>query len=251
MDVARINGVALHAPGNRPSEEDLRQRACTELLRQAAQRDGLLPSTDAPCADGAISEAAAAAIDAHIERAVHVPPPSDAACRRHFAANARAYATGERLHLRHILFAVTPGVDVALLRRRAEAALLELRCDDGTGFPTAARTLSNCPSGAEGGDLGWLGASDCASEFAKDVFTHVGLGVLPRLIHSRFGLHIVEVLAREPGAVPGYESVRDAVAKALMRQGFVTALRQYLSVLAGAAELEGVDLEGARTPLVQ
>ena len=251
MDVARINGIPLHAPGNRPGEEELRQRACTELLRQAAQRDGLLPSTDMPSADGAISEAAATAIDAHIDRAVQVPPPSEAACRRHFAANARAYATGERLRLRHVLFAVTPGVDVAVLRRRAEAALLELRCDDGTGFPTAARTLSNCPSGAEGGDLGWLEAADCASEFAKDVFAHVGLGVLPRLIHSRFGLHIVEVLAREPGAVPEYESVRDAVATSLMRQGFVTALRQYLSVLAGAAEVEGVDLEGARTPLVQ
>lgn len=251
MDVARINGVPLHAPGKRPAAEELRQRACTELLRQAAQREGMLSTTDAPSVDGAISEAAAAAIDAHIDRAVHVPPPSDASCRRHFAANARAYAKGERLHLRHILFAVTPGVDVAVLRRRAEATLLELRCDDGTGFPTAARTLSNCPSGAEGGDLGWLAAADCASEFAKEVFAHAGLGVLPRLVHSRFGLHIVEVLAREPGTVPEYDTVRDAVATTLTRQGFVTALRQYLRVLAGQAQIEGVDLEGARTPLVQ
>jgi len=250
-DVARINGVPLHAPGERPAAEELRQRACMELLRQAAQREGLLAATDTPSADGTISEAASAAVDAHIDRAVRVPPPSDAACRRHFAANARAYAKGERLRLRHILFAVTPGVDVAALRRRAEAALLELRCDDGTGFPAAARTLSNCPSGAEGGDLGWLAAEDCASEFAKDVFAHAGLGVLPRLVHSRFGLHIVEVLAREPGAAPEYETVRDAVATTLTRHGFVTVLRQYLRVLAGDARIEGVDLEGAQTPLVQ
>ena len=43
----RINGVALHAPGEALSAEELRQRACTELLRQAAQAAGLLAASDA------------------------------------------------------------------------------------------------------------------------------------------------------------------------------------------------------------
>ena len=58
--VARINGVALHAAGEALSPEELRQRACTELLRQAAQRAGLLAASDAASADGVISEAATA-----------------------------------------------------------------------------------------------------------------------------------------------------------------------------------------------
>jgi peptidyl-prolyl cis-trans isomerase C len=227
----------------------LRQRACTELLRQAAQRAGLLDPSDAPGLDGSISEAAAAAIDAHIDRAVQVPPPSDEVCRRYFVSNARSYATGERLRLRHVLFAVTPGVDVNALRKRAEATLLDART--GHTFVEAARTLSNCPTGAAGGELGWLAASDCVPEFAKDVFSHVGVGVLPRLVHSRFGFHVVEVLEREAGAAPVYEAVRGAVARTLERQAFVTALRQYLQVLAGAADIEGLDLESADTPLVQ
>ena len=45
MPVARINGVALHAPGETLTPDELRQRACTELLRQAAQRAGLLAAT--------------------------------------------------------------------------------------------------------------------------------------------------------------------------------------------------------------
>ena len=61
----------------------------------------------------------------------------------------------------------------------------------------------------------------------------------------------MEVLEREAGVVPTYEAVRGAVARTLERQAFVTALRQYLSVLAGAADIEGVDLESADTPLVQ
>jgi len=252
--VARINGVALHGPAVAVAPEALRQRACTELLRQAAQREGLLGVDDAPATDGAISEAATAAIDALLERELAVPEPSDEACRRYHAAHAARYAAGERVRVRHILFAVTPGVDVVALRERAEGALLDVRCHDGTagdGFADAARALSNCPSGAEGGHLGWVEARDCAPEFARELFGKTEVGVLPRLVHSRFGLHVVEVQAREPGVVPEFAAVRCAVAVALRQQSFVTALRQYLHVLAGAAIVEGVDLEGADQSLVQ
>ena len=50
---ARVNGVALHAPHETLAPEELRQRACTELLRQAAQRVGLLDPIEACAADGA------------------------------------------------------------------------------------------------------------------------------------------------------------------------------------------------------
>ena len=251
--IAKVGGVPLHADGAALPPEELRQRACTELLRQAAQRAGLLDAADTPTADGVISEAAAAAIDALLERSLNVPEPTEEACRRHHAAHAAAYRTGERVRARHILFAVTPGVDVAALRKQAEPVYLDVRCHDGRGggFAEAARKWSNCPSGQHGGDLGWLEAADCAPEFARELFGHAEVGVLPRLVHSRFGLHVVEVLEREPGAAQPFESVRGAVAMALKQQAFVTALRQYLSLLAGEATVEGVELDAADTPLVR
>jgi len=252
--VARINGIALHEPGATLAPDDLRQRACTELLRQAAQRAGLLDAADAPATDGVISAAAASAIEALLEQALNVPEPSEEACSRHFTAHAAEYRTGERVQLRHILFAVTPGVDVVALRKRAESTLLDVRCHDGKatdGFASAARASSNCPSGAEGGDLGLLRAADCAPEFAREVFGHAEVGVLPRLVHSRFGLHVVEVLAREPGAAQPFAAVRGAVAMSLRQQAYVTALRQYLRLLAGEAVMECVDLDAADTPLAQ
>jgi peptidyl-prolyl cis-trans isomerase C len=252
--VARINAVALHAPGEAIAPQTLRQRACTELLRQSAQREGLLAAADTPGTDGAISEAATVAIDALLERALKVPEPPDEACRRYYAAHASRFATGERARVRHILFAVTPGVDVVALRKRAEATLLDVRCHDGAArdrFAEGARTLSNCPSGAGGGELGALAADDCAPEFAREIFGRIEIGVLPRLVHSRFGLHVVEVISREPGVTPAFDALRGAVANALRQQGFIIALRQYLRLLAGAAAIEGVDLEGADTPLVQ
>ena len=99
--------------------------------------------------------------------------------------------------------------------------------------------------------MGWLVNSDCAPEFAKELFGHTDVGVLPRLVHSRFGLHVVEVLERDPGQEQAFESVRGAVTLALRQKTYVTALRQYLGLLAGAAQVEGVDLEASDSPLVQ
>jgi peptidyl-prolyl cis-trans isomerase C len=230
------------------------------LLQAEAVRAGLLDAAEAPPQDGVPTEAAAAAIEQLVERELVLPDPDETALRRHHAANpARFGGTGERVRLRHVLFAVTPGVDVKALRERAEACLIDLRASgpggsrasgpggsraSGPGEPTAgadrdrrfakaARELSNCPSAAEGGELGWLAAADCAPEFAREIFFgHTEVGVLPRLVHSRFGLHVVEVLERQAGQAPPFEAVREAVARSLGAQAYVTALQQYLRVLA-------------------
>jgi peptidyl-prolyl cis-trans isomerase C len=252
--IARINGVALHVQEEILSPDELRQRACTELLRQAAQAAGLLAAGDVATEDGVTSDAATGAIEALLEQALAVPEPSDEDCRRHYAAHQGRYRRGERVRVRHILFAVTPGVDVVALRKQAEPVFLDVRCHDGQTadrFADAARQWSNCPSGADGGDLGWLSAEDCAPEFARELFGRIEVGVLPRLVHSRFGLHVVEVLEREAGVAQTFESVRGAVANALRQQAFVTALKQYLQLLAGRAVVEGVELDAADTPLVQ
>ena len=268
-----INGVLLNPLQESLSTEELRQRACTELLRQTVIAAGQLDAADPGPGpgDGAISEAASEAIAAWLEQELQLPDPSETACRRHHAAHPARYRSGERVRVRHILFAVTPGMDVVRLRNRAETCLLDVRCHDGSrgstaksvasntsstsdasdGFAKSARELSNCPSGEDGGDLGWLANTDCAPEFARELFGHVEVGVLPRLVHSRFGLHVVEVIEREGGVAQSFESVRGAVATALRQQTYVAALRQYLQVLAGQARIEGVDLDAASSPLVQ
>ncbi len=251
---ASINGVPLLAPGEQLGAEELRQRACTELLRQAAQQDGLLPPDDPAPQAGAFSEAASDAIERWLEKNLNVPDPTDEACQRHYAAHQARYRLGERVRARHILFGVTPGVDVAALRSRAEACLLDVRCHDGSGadaFAKAAGELSNCPSGAQGGNLGWLSAEEFAPEMVQELFGRAEIGVLPRLVHSRFGLHVVEVLERDGGAQQPYEAVRGAVQLALRQQSWITALRQCLQLLAAEADVQGVDLDEATSPLVQ
>lgn len=254
LPMPRINDISLNPLGLDLPPEALRRRACTELLRQAAMQAGLLDASDVAPADGIVSEDASQAIETLLERELNLPQPTADACRRHHAAHPARYRTGERLRVRHILFGVMPGADVVALRERAEACLLDVRChgrDDDDIFGKSARVLSNCPSGEQGGDLGWLIPEDCAPELARELFGHAEVGVLPRLVHSRFGLHVVEVLQRDPGVAQPFEAVRDAVAMELRQRAYVTALRQYLRVLAGGAVVEGVELDSSQTPLVQ
>ena len=251
--IASINDVALHSADEVLPADELRQRACSELLRQAAIAQGLLSADDAPAERGVPSAEATTAIETLLEQQLIIPEPSEDECRRHHAAHQASYSTGERVEARHILFAVTAGVDIVALRNRAETTLLDVRCHDGSDdkFAQAASTQSNCPSGAEGGNLGWLTAADCAPEFAKELFGHAEVGVLPRLVHSRFGFHVVEVLARQPGALQPFDTVRGAVVMALRQKAYVTALRHTLQQLATEASIVGVDLETAQTPLIQ
>lgn len=250
---ASVNGVALHPPGQTLDAETLRQRACSELLRQAAQDAGLLGIEDRASPDGVLSADASDAIERLLERELTRAEPDEAACRRHYAAHEATYRQGDRVLLRHILFAVTPGVDVRRLRDRAEQALLELRCADANDdlFARRAAELSNCPSAEQGGALGWVTAQDLAPELARELFSGQEVGVLPRLVHSRFGLHVVEVLRREVGTVAPFESVQAAVRLSLQQQAWATALRHHLQRLAGQAALVGVDLDGAASPLLQ
>lgn len=254
--IASINGIHLHEAGEVLDEQTLRERACTELLRQQAVSAGLLPrftGLSAPEPDDATRRA----IEALLEAEVHSPEPGTEECRRHYEAHKPRFVVGQALHVRHILFAVTPGVPVNALAQRAEAALLELSRQGVSidRFAQLAAELSNCPSSAQGGDLGWITPQDCAPELAKALFLQndaiQALGLHPRLVHSRFGLHIVDVLAREPGRLPEFAELQAQIGARLALQSQATALRQYMQLLVGQADVEGVELEGADTPLVQ
>lgn len=253
---ASINGVALHEPGEALDADTLRERAYGELLRQRAVHRGLLPFTPvlvAPELDAAERHV----IEAMTDDEVPVAEATDEECRRYYEANKSHFIVGQALQVRHILFAVTPGVNVHALTQRAEAALLELsRKGVPPGrFEQLAAELSNCPSSAQGGDLGWLAPEDCAPELANELFhqsdSRGGMGVHPRLVHTRFGLHIIEVLGRRKGTLPPFEEVALSIRQRLQHQSRATALRQYVRLLVGQARVEGIELEGADSPLVQ
>lgn len=233
-EVITVNGVAV----------DSAPAAARELLRQQALASGLL-------AEGAPANEADAAIERLLEREVAVPEPGETECRRFYDAHPALFSAGELAAVRHILFQVTPGTPVGALRAKAEGVLSEL-LKMPERFEALARECSNCPSSQHGGNLGQLQRGESAPEFEAALFSGTWTGVHAQLVKTRFGFHILAVDRRAPpGKRPPFEAVRERVAERLRAATLERALAQYVRLLAGRADVRGVDLGAVATPLVQ
>jgi peptidyl-prolyl cis-trans isomerase C len=243
--------AAAFAGAPDPHAAACRALAVRELLLQRAGELGLLEDGAArERVTFASREAEDAVIARVLESEILTPVASDEECRRIYDAHPDRYASGELVEARHILFAVTPGVPVAALRAEAERVLAELVAQP-EAFNERARTLSNCPSGQNGGILGQFGRGQMVPEFDKAVFGTAATGVLPGLIATRYGFHIVRVDHRIAGRTLPFDQVRSRIAAELAARVEARSLRQYVQMLAGRAQIEGVDLAAAATPLVQ
>ncbi|HSQ02455.1 MAG TPA: peptidylprolyl isomerase, partial [Burkholderiales bacterium] len=131
-----------------------------------------------------------------------------------------------------------------------EATLKQVRANPSL-FASLAARFSNCPSGANGGNLGQLQRSDTVPEFAAAVFDGDTTGVLPHLVHTRYGFHIVRVARRVRGVVLDFEAAKPLVADELHARVKVKAAEQYIRRLAGEARIVGIDLHATSAPLVQ
>ena len=154
------------------------------------------------------------------------------------------------MHARHILFQVTPSVRIPEICARAEQTLNELLREPDR-FAAVAAEMSNCPSGQHGGNLGQIGRGDTVPEFEKAIFRMGPTGLLRELVKTRHGFHIVAIDRRIPGKRLPFDMVRDQIAERLRVMVEEKALRQYISVLAGKASIQGADLNGTEIPLVQ
>lgn len=185
-----------------------------ELLRTRAATLGLEASSDEELFEAVLSHD------------VQTPEPDEAECHRYYAQNADSLRQGDVVEADHILFAVTPGTPIDPLRRKAEEALHALMVDVSL-FTEMARSLSNCPSAQVGGNLGQLSVEQCVPEFWQALMTHGEPGLLPRLVRSRYGLHIVRVNRLARGQVLPFEALHAQIAQTLRQQSLVRALLLY------------------------
>lgn len=234
--------AAHHADAPVPRDAAARALAIRELLLQRARKLGLATSEGEDTGD--------AAIDALFTREAKVPEPTEAECRRYYDGHQSKFRSGDLVEASHILFAVTPNAPLAAIRAQAEAALKQLVAEP-ERFAELAAKLSNCPSGAQGGSLGQLGRGDTVPEFEAALFESMALGVLPRLVNTRHGFHIVLVNRRIEGAQVPFEPVAGRIAEYLSERVRRKALQQYIRLLAADADLSGVDLAPADSPLLR
>jgi peptidyl-prolyl cis-trans isomerase C len=235
-----VNGITVEV-ARWPSPEVAVVR---ELLRQRAVALGFL----AP--DAADDDEIGGAVERLLAEEVGVPSPTEAECRRYYETHLKEFQNGDLVRARHILFQVTPSVPVPEVRDRAKRTLSELIAEPDR-FAALARELSNCPSGQQDGNLGQIGRGDTLPESEQALFRLGATGILRELVKTRHGFHIVAVDRSIPGKALPFEAVQERIALRLKAGVEERALRQYVSILAGRAEIVGANLVWAEAPLVQ
>lgn len=176
------------------------------------------------------NESEDAVIERLLEMEVPEVEPAEEDVRRYYQQNPRRFTAGELIEASHILFAVTPRVPPERLRAKA-AEVHAMASRDPARFAALAREYSNCPSAAQGGSLGQLGRGDAVPEFEQAVLEGELLGVLPDLVTTRFGFHVVAVARRIPGRLLPYEEARGEVTALLRRRGTERAIGEYVRAL--------------------
>lgn len=236
-EAAIAREAILHADSPDPHAVAATTLVMRRLIIDRARSLGLLAREETQPTDADLDDA----LDALLALEAAVPEPEEEELQRFYEHNRVRFRMGERVHVAHILFAVkTPRLAEAL-HARASALLAECR-DRPERFDEAAHELSNCPSGARGGDLGWLGRGESVPEFERVVFTATEAGLWPRPVATRFGWHLIRLIERDAGRPLSFEQARAMVAAHLRTRSLRKAGAQYLQCLAAQACIEGVDL---------
>ena len=189
-------------------------------------------------------------IEALLRQEVKVPMPGREECLRQYHNHPARFTVGELAEASHILFQVTNGVDLEALRKHANIVLADL-LEDPKLFAECAKANSNCPSSEVGGSLGQVGRGATVPEFEQALFGAEAGSIIPRLVETRFGLHIIQVGRKVEGRLRPFEEVENKIADAMRMASHDHAVRQYLQLLVGRAKISGIDLPGADSPLVQ
>jgi parvulin-like peptidyl-prolyl isomerase len=133
---------------------------------------------------------------------------SDAEVKRYYDEN-KTFFDKIIVRASHILLKTTPQT-----KAEVAAKLNALRGDivaNKTDFATAAKQFSDCPSKAQGGDVGFFPCKFVMAEpFAKAAFA-LKVGEVSGVVETEHGLHLIKVVDRNQGEPSTFERVRDDV----------------------------------------
>ena len=222
-----------------------------QLLLDEADRL-VIVSEDLTDADGRTLVEEDARIEALLEQEVQCPAADEAVTRRFFDQHSDRFTSPTMVEAEHILFAASPDDALAygLATGDARTTIRALQAAP-ESFAALAHKHSACPSKEQGGNLGQIGPGQTVKEF-EDVLLNLPAGALhPEPVKTRFGVHVIRAGRRVEGQQLPFELVHEKIAQYLEEASFRRAVSQYLSILASAAKIEGIEISGADGPLVQ
>ena len=253
-----VNGVAIasqaiaqelqyHPADSREEAVYLATQALVlrELLQQRIGELGLVVRAEAGESE---EEAATRTL---IEQEVPLPLADETACRQYYSGNQQRFFSAPLLAARHILLA-SPADDAearSLAREQALALIAQLQAAP-QRFAELALQHSACPSKGQGGALGQISKGQTVPEFERQLF-RLPVGLCQQPLESRYGYHLVFVDQRIEGEQLPYEVVSGSIRAELNQRVWQIGVSQYLQNLVGAANIDGIHMQGADTPLMQ
>lgn len=254
IDRSAISRETQNHPAAKPIDAWLaaaRSLVVRELLLQEARRLGLevVPAEDD---EGRRETEDEALVRGLVDQQIATPTANDEECRRYYALNEQRFRSSEIFEVRHILFSADPKnlVERDAARTRAEAAIASLVASPAR-FSAMAETLSACPSGRTGGNLGQITRGQTVPEFEAALGRMRAGELSQRPIETRYGYHIVWLDRRIEGVVLPFDTVRPRIAEWLNEKVRRTAIRQYITNLAESAVITGVTFDIQASPLAR
>lgn len=101
-----------------------------------------------------------------------------------------------------------------LVDDEAKAEEIAKEITDGLAFEEAALKYSNCPSNAQGGDLGEFTRGRMVPEFEEAAFK-MNVGDVSAPVKTQFGYHIIKVVDKNEESVKAFDEVKNQLTQQL------------------------------------
>ncbi len=251
---ADISREAQHHPAPNAAaalEEAARALVVRELLLQEARRLELQPD---PVEDeeGRVETDEEAMIRGLVEQEVKTPAPDEATCRRYYDSNRLRFMSPDIYEAAHILIqAPQHEPEVFNLAMTQAEKLVQMLRDKPESFADLAKLHSACSSAEQGGNLGQISSGQTTPEFEAALADMAPGTITETPVTTRYGLHIIKLERKHEGKLLPFEAVRERIATYLEVAVEQRAMAQYISILAGRSQISGVDLNAAKSLLVQ
>ena len=158
---------------------------------------------------------------------------------RYFEQHKQDYVQQESVHLSEILISTAEAGDdqQKLAAAKAKADDMAARLHAGGDFKQLARTFSDGPTAADGGDLGQFRPGTLAKVLEDKVFP-LKEGQFTEPIRTKQGFVILKVLQHTPGGVPAFKDVQQQVEENFYMSRMEPAMRDYLTKMREQAYID-------------
>ncbi|MBR2983469.1 MAG: peptidylprolyl isomerase [Kiritimatiellae bacterium] len=167
-----------------------------------------------------------------------VPEPTEEEVAAFYEAHKSEFVEPEQVLCQHILVK-TAEDDMPEVKSAAfeKIRAIRERIVAGGDFAQEAKENSDCPSGAEGGSLGWFGRGMMVPEFDQAAFS-MKKGDVSDIVTTQFGYHIIYKAGEKGGGEQTLVDVHDQIKDLLRHEARGRAMDQFVAELRENAKIE-------------